>query len=104
MKLKWHYIPKLASEVTSLKKSKNLTTLSLTNSLENLKGLNEESNLRTNSETSKAKENKVDLFALKARKESSDEEKLNLDSKMKRYGAKAVRDIQEITSKDEDDS
>ena len=70
--------PKWRAKVTAIEESKNLATLSLDELIGNLKV--QEMIIKKDSDIVKGKSEKVRSLALKARKESSDEESSNSDS------------------------
>nr|GEW72514.1 UBN2 domain-containing protein [Tanacetum cinerariifolium] len=84
--------PKWRAKVTTIEESKDLTSLSLDEPIENLKI--HEMIIKKDSEIVKAKRERRSL-ALKAKKESSDEECLTFESKDKEY-AMAVRDFKKF--------
>ncbi|GJY37450.1 hypothetical protein Tco_0422828 [Tanacetum coccineum] len=92
--------PKWCAKVTAIEESKNLTTLSLDELIGNLKVYEEV--IKKDSETVKNKREQSRSIALKARKESSDEDSSTSDSEMKNI-AMAVRKLQETSLKDKDD-
>nr|GFB08810.1 zf-CCHC domain-containing protein/DUF4219 domain-containing protein/UBN2 domain-containing protein [Tanacetum cinerariifolium] len=82
--------PKWRPKVTAIEESKNLTTLSLDELIENLKVYKEV--IKKDSETVKSKREQSRSIALKARKESSDDDSSTSDSKDEEY-AMAIRDF-----------
>ncbi|GJS99367.1 hypothetical protein Tco_0820537 [Tanacetum coccineum] len=82
--------PKWRAKVTAMEESKNLTTLSLDKLIGNLKVYEEV--IKKDSETVKSNREKSRSIALKARKESSDDDSLTSDSEDEEY-AMAVRDF-----------
>ncbi|GJU91648.1 retrovirus-related pol polyprotein from transposon TNT 1-94 [Tanacetum coccineum] len=84
--------PKWRAKVTAIEESKDLTSLSLDELIENLKV--HEMTIKKDSKIVKAKVEKKSL-ALKAKKESSDEECLTSESEDKEY-AMAVRDFKKF--------
>nr|GEZ16992.1 serine/threonine protein kinase SRPK1 [Tanacetum cinerariifolium] len=84
--------PKWRAKVTAIKVSKDLTSLSLNELIKNLKV--HEMIIKKDSEIVKAKGERKSL-ALKAKKESSDEECLTSESKYEEY-AMAVRDFKKF--------
>ncbi|GJU01219.1 hypothetical protein Tco_1111557 [Tanacetum coccineum] len=85
--------PKWRAKVTAIEESKNLTTLSLDELIGNLKVYEEI--IKKDSETVKSKREQSRSIALKARKESSDDDSLTFDSEDKEY-AMAVRDFKKF--------
>nr|GEZ68105.1 zf-CCHC domain-containing protein/UBN2 domain-containing protein [Tanacetum cinerariifolium] len=81
--------PKWRAKVTAIEESKDLTSLSLDELNGNLKVYEK------NSEMVKGKREQSRSLALKAKKESSDEESSTSDSEHKKY-AMAVRDFKKI--------
>ncbi|GJT82460.1 hypothetical protein Tco_1056802 [Tanacetum coccineum] len=82
--------PKWRAKVTAIEESKNLTTLSLDELIGNLKVYEEV--IKKDSETVKSKREQSRSIALKARKESSDEDSSTFDSEDEEY-AMAVRNF-----------
>ncbi|GJW44950.1 hypothetical protein Tco_0073749 [Tanacetum coccineum] len=72
-----------AAKVTAIEESKNLTTLSLDKLIGNLKVYEEV--IKKDSETVKSKREQSRSIALKARKESSDEDSSTSDSEDEEY-------------------
>ncbi|GJS20593.1 hypothetical protein Tco_0449225 [Tanacetum coccineum] len=96
--------PKWRAKVTTIEESKNLTTLSLDELIGNLKVYEEI--IKKDSETVKSKREQSRSIALKARKESSDDDSSTSDSKDEEY-AMAVRDFKKFfkrRGRDKDDS
>ncbi|GJR84946.1 zf-CCHC domain-containing protein [Tanacetum coccineum] len=85
--------PKWRTKVTTIEESKNLTTLSLDKLIENLKVYEEV--IKKDSETVKSKKKQSRSIALKARKESSDDDSLTSDSEDEEY-VMAVRDFKKF--------
>ncbi|GJW20562.1 putative reverse transcriptase domain-containing protein [Tanacetum coccineum] len=85
--------PKWRAKVTTIEESKNLTTLSLDELIGNLKVYEEV--IKKDSETVKSKREQSRSIALKARKESSDDDSSTSDSKDEEY-AMAVRDFKKF--------
>ncbi|GKC41518.1 zf-CCHC domain-containing protein [Tanacetum coccineum] len=85
--------PKWRAKVTTIKESKNLTTLSLDELIGNLKIYEEV--IKKDSETFKNKREQSRSIALKARKESSDEDSSTSDSEDEEY-AMAVRNFKKF--------
>ncbi|GJS60076.1 hypothetical protein Tco_0654860 [Tanacetum coccineum] len=81
------------AKVTAIEESKNLTTLSLDELIGNLKVYEEI--IKKDSETVKSKREQSRSIALKARKESSDDDSLTFDSEDEEY-AMAVRDFKKF--------
>ncbi|GKA83691.1 hypothetical protein Tco_0805286 [Tanacetum coccineum] len=81
MKLALH--PKWRAKVTAIEESKNLTTLSLDELIGNLKVYEEV--IKKDSETVKSKREQSRYIAMKARKESSDEDSSTSDSEDEEY-------------------
>nr|GEW16288.1 zf-CCHC domain-containing protein/UBN2 domain-containing protein [Tanacetum cinerariifolium] len=75
--------PKWRAKFTAIEESKNLITLSLDELIENLKVYEEV--IKKDSETVKSKREKSRSIALKARKESSDDDRSSSDSEDKEY-------------------
>ncbi|GJS27748.1 hypothetical protein Tco_0488368 [Tanacetum coccineum] len=75
--------PKWSKKVTAIEKSKNLTTLSLDELIGNLKVYEEV--IKKDFETIKIKREQSRSIALKARKESSDDDSLTYDSEDEEY-------------------
>ncbi|GJT33843.1 ribonuclease H-like domain-containing protein [Tanacetum coccineum] len=80
-------------QVTTIEESKNLTTLSLDELIGNLKVYEEV--IKKDSETVKSKREQSRFIALKARKESSDDDSSSFDSEDEEY-AMAVRDFKKF--------
>nr|GEW25403.1 reverse transcriptase domain-containing protein [Tanacetum cinerariifolium] len=89
-KFLWALHPKWRAKVTSIEESKDLTSLSLDEFIENLKVY--EVIVKKDSEIVKGKREQNRSLALKAKKESSDEDSLTFDSEDKEY-AMAMRDF-----------
>ncbi|GJZ07012.1 hypothetical protein Tco_0540805 [Tanacetum coccineum] len=85
--------PKWRAKVTAIEESKNLTTLSLEELIGNLKVY--EVIIKKDSEMVKGKKDQSRSLALKAKKESSDEESSTSDSEDEEY-AMAVRDFKKF--------
>ncbi|GKD22533.1 zf-CCHC domain-containing protein [Tanacetum coccineum] len=85
--------PKWREKVTANKESKNLTSLSLDKLIRNLKVY--EVIIKIDSEMVKCKREQSRFLALKAKKESSDEESLTSDSENEEY-VMAVRDFRKV--------
>ncbi|GJV25372.1 hypothetical protein Tco_1378067 [Tanacetum coccineum] len=85
--------PKWRAKVTAIKESKNLTTLPLDELIGNLKVYEEV--IKKDSETVKSKREQSRSIALKARKESSDDDSSISDSEDEEY-AMAVRDFKKF--------
>ncbi|GJW02292.1 hypothetical protein Tco_1561148 [Tanacetum coccineum] len=85
--------PKWRTKVTAVEESTNLTTLSLDELIGNLKVYEEV--IKKDSETIKSKREQSRSIALKARKESSDDDSSTSDSEDKEY-AMAVRDFKKF--------
>ncbi|GJR66011.1 hypothetical protein Tco_0012076 [Tanacetum coccineum] len=85
--------PKWRAKVTTIEESKNLTTLSLDELIGNLKVYEEV--IKKDSETVKSKREQSRSIALKARKESSDDDSSTSDSEVEEY-AMAVRDFKKF--------
>ncbi|GKB46638.1 hypothetical protein Tco_0897391 [Tanacetum coccineum] len=85
--------PKLHAKVTAIEESKNLTTLSLDELIGNLKVYEEV--IKKDFETIKNKREQSRSIALKARKESSDEDNLTSDSEDEEY-AMAIRNFKKF--------
>ncbi|GJS49812.1 zf-CCHC domain-containing protein [Tanacetum coccineum] len=85
--------PKWRAKVTAIEESKNLTTLSLDELIGNLKVYEEV--IKKDSETVKNKREQSRSIALKARKESSDEDSSTSDSEDEEY-AMAVRNFKKF--------
>ncbi|GJS99362.1 zf-CCHC domain-containing protein [Tanacetum coccineum] len=85
--------PKWRAKVTAIEESKNLTTLSLDELIGNLKVYEEV--IKKDSETVKSKREQSRSIALKARKESSDDDGSTFDSEDEEY-AMAVRDFKKF--------
>ncbi|GKF23767.1 hypothetical protein Tco_0076089 [Tanacetum coccineum] len=81
------------AKVTAIEESKNLTTLSLDELIGNLKVY--EKVIKKDSETVKSKREQSRSIALKARKESSDDDTLTSDSEDEEY-VMAVRDFKKF--------
>ncbi|GKA31774.1 hypothetical protein Tco_0718141 [Tanacetum coccineum] len=92
--------PKWCAKVTAIEESKDLTSLSLDELIDNLKVY--EVIIKKDSEIVKSKREQSRTLALKAKKESSDEESFTSDSEDDEY-AMAMRDFN-FFSKDEVDS
>nr|GEZ56871.1 zf-CCHC domain-containing protein/UBN2 domain-containing protein [Tanacetum cinerariifolium] len=75
--------PKLRAKVTAIEESKNLTTLSLDELIRNLKVYEEV--IKKDSEIVKSKREQSRYIALKARKESSDDDSSTFDSEDEEY-------------------
>ncbi|GKB24350.1 hypothetical protein Tco_0863751 [Tanacetum coccineum] len=88
-----HFILKWRAKVTAIEESKNLTSLSLNELIGNLKVY--EVIIKKDSEIVKGKREQSRSLALKAKKESSDEESLTSDSGDEEY-AMAVRDFKKF--------
>nr|GEZ04919.1 alpha/beta hydrolases superfamily protein [Tanacetum cinerariifolium] len=91
-KVSWALHPKWRAKVTVIEESKDLTSLSLSELIENLKV--HEMIIKKDSEIVKAKEERKSL-ALKAKKESSDEECSTSRSEDEKY-AMAVKDFKKF--------
>ncbi|GJX25355.1 zf-CCHC domain-containing protein [Tanacetum coccineum] len=85
--------PKWRAKVTAIEESKNLTTLSLDELIGNLKVYEEV--IKKDSETVKSKREQSRSIALKARKDSSDDNSSTSDSEDEEY-AMAVRDFKKF--------
>ncbi|GJR58153.1 zf-CCHC domain-containing protein [Tanacetum coccineum] len=85
--------PKWRAKVTAIEESKNLTTLLLDELIGNLKVYEEV--IKKDSETVKSKREQSRSIALKARKESSDDDSSTSDSKDEEY-VMAVRDFKKF--------
>ncbi|GJZ37005.1 hypothetical protein Tco_0583196 [Tanacetum coccineum] len=85
--------PKWRAMVTAIEESKDLTSLSLDELIENLKVY--EVIIKKNSEMVKGKREQNRSFALKAKKESSDEDSSTSDSEDEEY-AMAVKDFKKF--------
>ncbi|GJR93132.1 hypothetical protein Tco_0265306 [Tanacetum coccineum] len=85
--------PKWRAKVMAIEESKNLTTLSLDELIENLKVYEEV--IKKDSETVKSKREQSRSIALKARKDSSDDNSSTSDSEDEEY-AMAVRDFKKF--------
>ncbi|GJR00922.1 zf-CCHC domain-containing protein [Tanacetum coccineum] len=85
--------PKWRVKVTAIEESKNLTTLSLDELIRNLKVYEEV--IKKDSETVKSKREQSKSIALKARKQSSDEDSSTSDSGNEEY-AMAVRNFKKL--------
>ncbi|GKF94636.1 hypothetical protein Tco_0284336, partial [Tanacetum coccineum] len=85
--------PKWRAKVTAIEESKNLTTLSLDELIGNLKVYEEV--IKKYSETVKSKRDQSISIALKARKESSNDDSPTSDSEDEEY-AMAVRDFKKF--------
>nr|GEX14769.1 UBN2 domain-containing protein [Tanacetum cinerariifolium] len=85
--------PKWRAKVTVIEESKNLTTLSLDELIGNLKVYEEV--IKKDSKTIKSKGEQSRSIALKARKESSDDDSLTSDSEDEEY-AMAIRDFKKF--------
>ncbi|GJU67497.1 hypothetical protein Tco_1253756 [Tanacetum coccineum] len=85
--------PKWRVKVTAIEESKNLTTLSLDELIRNLKVY--EDVIKKDSETVKSKREQSKSIALKARKQSSDEDSSTSDSGNEEY-AMAVRNFKKL--------
>ncbi|GKA79550.1 zf-CCHC domain-containing protein [Tanacetum coccineum] len=85
--------PKWRAKVTAIEESKDLTSLSLDELIGNLKVY--EVIIKKDSEMVKGKREQNRSLALKAKKESSDEDSLNFDSEDEEY-AMAVRDFKKF--------
>nr|GEW54436.1 zf-CCHC domain-containing protein/DUF4219 domain-containing protein/UBN2 domain-containing protein [Tanacetum cinerariifolium] len=85
--------PKWRVKITAIEKSKDLTTLSLDELIRNLKFF--EVIIKNDFEMVKGKREQNRSLALKAKKESSDEDSLTFDSEDEEY-AMAVRDFKEF--------
>ncbi|GJY27212.1 zf-CCHC domain-containing protein [Tanacetum coccineum] len=85
--------PKWRAKVTTIEESKNLTTLSLDELIGNLKVYEEV--IKKDSETVKSKREQSRSIALKARKDSSDDDSSTSDSEDEKY-AMAVRDFKKF--------
>ncbi|GJS49910.1 hypothetical protein Tco_0600031 [Tanacetum coccineum] len=79
----WALHPKWRAKVTAIEESKNLTTLSLDELIGNLKVYEEV--IKKDSETVKSKREQSRYIAMKARKESSDEDSSTSDSEDEEY-------------------
>ncbi|GJW81379.1 hypothetical protein Tco_0145354 [Tanacetum coccineum] len=87
------FYPKWRAKVTTIEESKDLTSLSLDELIENLKVY--EVIIKIDSEMVKGKREQNRSIALKAKKESSDEDSLNSDSEDEEH-AMAVRDFKKF--------
>ncbi|GKF67014.1 hypothetical protein Tco_0193531, partial [Tanacetum coccineum] len=96
MKLKWALHPKWCAIVTAIEESKDLTSLSLDELIGNLKVY--KVIIKNDSEMVKGKRKQNRSLALKAKKESSDEDSLTSDSEDEEY-AMAVRDFKKFFKK-----
>ncbi|GJS29490.1 hypothetical protein Tco_0490110 [Tanacetum coccineum] len=85
--------PKWRAKVTAIEESKNLTTLSLDELIGNLKVYEEV--IKKDFETIKSKREQSRSIALKARKESSDDDSSTFDSEDEEY-AMAIRDFKKF--------
>ncbi|GJU05530.1 retrovirus-related pol polyprotein from transposon TNT 1-94 [Tanacetum coccineum] len=85
--------PKWRAKITAIKESKDLTSLSLDELIGNLKVY--EVRIKNDSEMVKGKREQNRSLALKAKKESSDEDSLNSDSEDEEY-AMAVKEFQKF--------
>ncbi|GJY35306.1 hypothetical protein Tco_0420684 [Tanacetum coccineum] len=85
--------PKWRAKVTAIEESKNLTTLSLDELIGNLKVYEEV--IKKDSETVKSKREQSRSIALKARKESSNDDSSNSDTEDEEY-AMAVRNFKKF--------
>ncbi|GJZ78651.1 zf-CCHC domain-containing protein [Tanacetum coccineum] len=85
--------PKWLAKVTTIEESNNLTTLSLDELIGNLKVYEEV--IKKDSKTVKSKRKQSRSIALKARKESSDDDSSTFDSDDEEY-AMAVRDFKKF--------
>ncbi|GJU30803.1 hypothetical protein Tco_1174392 [Tanacetum coccineum] len=85
--------PKWRAKVTAIEESKNLTTLSLDELIENLKVY--EKVIKKDSKTVKSKKEQSRYIALKARKDSSDDDSSTFDSEDEEYVI-AVRDFKKF--------
>ncbi|GJS78013.1 hypothetical protein Tco_0727894 [Tanacetum coccineum] len=85
--------PKWHAKVTAIKESKDLTSLSLDELIDNLKVY--EVIIKRDSEMVKGKREQSKSLALKAKKESCDEESLTFDSEDEEYDM-AIERLQEI--------
>ncbi|GJY48812.1 hypothetical protein Tco_0438768 [Tanacetum coccineum] len=85
--------PKWRAKVTAIEESNNLTTLSLDELIENLKVYEEL--IKKDYETVKSKREQSRSIALKARKESSDDDSSTFDSEDEEY-AMAVREFKKF--------
>ncbi|GJU37307.1 hypothetical protein Tco_1185661 [Tanacetum coccineum] len=90
--------PKWRAKVTAIEESKNLTTLSLDELIRNLKIYEEV--IKKDSKTVKSKREQSRSIALKARKESSDEDCSTSDSEDEEY-AMAVRNLNKFFKRQE---
>ncbi|GJT26941.1 zf-CCHC domain-containing protein [Tanacetum coccineum] len=90
--------PKWRVKVTAIEESKNLTTLSLDELIGNLKVYEEV--IKKDSETVKNKREQSRSIALKARKESSDEDSSTSDSEDEEY-AMAIRNFKKSQRQDD---
>ncbi|GKE09886.1 hypothetical protein Tco_1413437 [Tanacetum coccineum] len=90
--------PKWRAKVTTIEESKNLTTLLLDELIGNLKVYKEV--IKKDSETVKSKREQSRSIALKARKESSDDNNLISDSEDEEY-AMAVRNFKKFFKRQE---
>ncbi|GJX51237.1 hypothetical protein Tco_0278082 [Tanacetum coccineum] len=88
--------PKWRAKVIAIEESKNLTTLSLDELIGNLKVYEEV--IKKDSKTIKSKREQSRSIALKARKESSDDDSSTFDSEDEKY-AMAVREFKKILKK-----
>nr|GFC11505.1 zf-CCHC domain-containing protein/UBN2 domain-containing protein [Tanacetum cinerariifolium] len=88
--------PKWRVKVMAIEESKNLTTLSLDEIIENLKVY--EVIIKKDFKMVKGKRDQSRSLALKAKKESSDEEISTFDNEDKEY-AMAMRDFKKLTRK-----
>ncbi|GJU15496.1 putative reverse transcriptase domain-containing protein [Tanacetum coccineum] len=98
-KFLWALHPKWRAKVMAIEESKDLTSLSLDELIGNLKVY--EVIIKKDSEMVKGKREKNRSLALKAKKESSDEESSTFDSEDEEY-AMAVRDFKKIFKRQED--
>ncbi|GJR96150.1 hypothetical protein Tco_0268324 [Tanacetum coccineum] len=95
--------PKWRAKVTTIEESKNITTLSLDELIENLKVYEEI--IKKDPETVKSKKEQSRSIALKARKESSDDNSSTSDSKDEEYAmARKKLQVKKNSSKVKDDS
>nr|GEV04234.1 zf-CCHC domain-containing protein/DUF4219 domain-containing protein/UBN2 domain-containing protein [Tanacetum cinerariifolium] len=86
-------LPKWRAKVTTIKESKDLTSLSLDDLIWNLNV--SEVIIKNDSEMVKGKQDQNKSLALKAKKESSDEDSLTSDSEDEEY-AMAIRDFKKF--------
>nr|GEZ40531.1 UBN2 domain-containing protein [Tanacetum cinerariifolium] len=91
--------PKWRVKVTAIEESKNLTSLSLDELIRNLKVY--EVIIKNDSEMVKGKKEQIRSLALKAKKESSDEDSSTSDGEDEEY-AMAIRDFKKFFKEEED--